>query len=80
MLTTSLSYGMLNQRPIANYAEESVKELQRKRHSAMPGVSFAGRVRKAAKREVESEEESEWESESNYVTSSVIISFSIINS
>ncbi|KAG6418926.1 hypothetical protein SASPL_121133 [Salvia splendens] len=46
--------------------QESVKELQRKRHSATPGVSFAGRVRKVAKQEVESEEESEWESESNY--------------
>ncbi|XP_042027486.1 protein FORGETTER 1-like isoform X1 [Salvia splendens] len=46
-------------------AEESVKELQRKRHSATPGVSFAGRVRKVAKREVESEEESEWQSESD---------------
>ncbi|RRT62649.1 hypothetical protein B296_00031815 [Ensete ventricosum] len=29
--------------------EESVKELQRKRHSATPGVSFRGRVRKVAK-------------------------------
>lgn len=49
--------------------EESVKELQRKRHSATPGVSFAGRVRKVAKWEAESEEEeeeSEWQSESNY--------------
>lgn len=80
MLTTSLSYAKLNQRPFANYAEESVKELQRKRHSATPGVSFAGRVRKVAKREVESEEESEWESESNYITSYVITSFSRINS
>ncbi|XP_057765219.1 protein FORGETTER 1 [Salvia miltiorrhiza] len=46
-------------------AEESVKELQRKRHSATPGVSFAGRVRKVAKREAESEEESEWQSETD---------------
>ncbi|KAL1537165.1 udp-glycosyltransferase [Salvia divinorum] len=46
-------------------AEESVKELQRKRHSATPGVSFAGRVRKIAKLEVESEEESEWQSETD---------------
>lgn len=48
-------------------AEESVKELQRKRHSATPGVSFAGRVRKVAKWEAESEEEeeSEWQSETD---------------
>ncbi|KAL8461796.1 hypothetical protein ACS0TY_033048 [Phlomoides rotata] len=45
--------------------EESVIELQRKRHSATPGVSFAGRARKVAKFEVESEEESEWESETD---------------
>lgn len=29
--------------------DESVKELQRKRHSATPGVSIRGRVRKVAK-------------------------------
>ncbi|KAL0443104.1 UNVERIFIED_CONTAM: protein FORGETTER 1 [Sesamum latifolium] len=40
--------------------EDSVKELQRKRHSAAPDVSFAGRVRKVAKWDAESEEESEW--------------------
>ncbi|KAL9146939.1 hypothetical protein ABFS82_13G142200 [Erythranthe guttata] len=49
--------------------EESVKELQRKRHSATPDVSFAGRVRKVAKRgaesEEESEEETEWQSETD---------------
>ncbi|XP_043701868.1 protein FORGETTER 1 isoform X2 [Telopea speciosissima] len=47
--------------------EESVKELQRKRHSATPGVSFKGRVRKVAKMkapsDVESDEESETESD-----------------
>ncbi|KAK6149572.1 hypothetical protein DH2020_017097 [Rehmannia glutinosa] len=43
--------------------EESVKELQRKRQSATPDVSFAGRVRKVAKWDDESEEESEWQSE-----------------
>ncbi|KAI3456640.1 hypothetical protein Pfo_013303 [Paulownia fortunei] len=45
--------------------EESVKELQRKRHSATPDVSFAGRVRKVAKWDAESEEESEWQSETD---------------
>ncbi|KAK6124556.1 hypothetical protein DH2020_041704 [Rehmannia glutinosa] len=43
--------------------EESVKELQRKRQSATPDVSFAGRVRKVAKWDDESSEESEWQSE-----------------
>lgn len=43
--------------------EESVKELQRKRHSATPGVSFRGRVRKAAKCQPASDEESYEESE-----------------
>ncbi|KAL1559922.1 udp-glycosyltransferase [Salvia divinorum] len=55
----------LPDKPDEPLAEESVKELQRKRHSATPGVSFAGRVRKVAKQEVESEEESEWESETD---------------
>ncbi|KAL0306070.1 UNVERIFIED_CONTAM: protein FORGETTER 1 [Sesamum radiatum] len=45
--------------------EDSVKELQRKRHSATPDVSFAGRVRKVAKWDAESEEESEWQSETD---------------
>ncbi|XP_073279298.1 protein FORGETTER 1 [Primulina huaijiensis] len=45
--------------------EESVIELQRKRHSATPGVSFTGRARKAAKWDDESEEESEWQSETD---------------
>ncbi|XP_027062492.2 protein FORGETTER 1 isoform X1 [Coffea arabica] len=39
--------------------EESVKELQRKRHSATPGVSFRGRVRKVAKWQSASDAESE---------------------
>lgn len=43
--------------------EGSVKELQRKRHSATPGISLNGRLRKAAKwkppSDVESDEESE---------------------
>ncbi|KAK9133843.1 hypothetical protein Scep_013371 [Stephania cephalantha] len=43
--------------------EESVKELQRKRHSANPGVSFNGRVRKVAKWKAESDGESDEESE-----------------
>ncbi|KAK4484955.1 hypothetical protein RD792_007560 [Penstemon davidsonii] len=45
--------------------EESVIELQRKRHSATPDVSFTGRVRKVAKWDDESEEESEWQSETD---------------
>ncbi|KAL6567599.1 udp-glycosyltransferase [Orobanche gracilis] len=45
--------------------EESVKELQRKRHSATPDVSYAGRVRKVAKWDGESEEEYEWQSETD---------------
>lgn len=43
--------------------EESVKELQRKRHSATPGVSFRGRVRKAAKWQT-SDQRSDEESDS----------------
>ncbi|PHU04117.1 Protein strawberry notch [Capsicum chinense] len=46
--------------------EESVKELQRKRHSATPGVSFRGRVRKVAKWQTgdqRSDEESDTDSE-----------------
>ncbi|KAL5978725.1 udp-glycosyltransferase [Asimina triloba] len=42
--------------------EESVKELQRKRHSATPNVSFRGRVRKVAKWKAESDNESDEES------------------
>lgn len=44
--------------------EESVKELQRKRHSATPGVSFKGRVRKVAKWKAASDDESNEDSES----------------
>ncbi|XP_073000947.1 LOW QUALITY PROTEIN: protein FORGETTER 1 [Typha latifolia] len=39
--------------------EESVKELQRKRHSATPGVSYKGRVRKVAKWQVSDGESDE---------------------
>lgn len=45
--------------------EDSVKELQRKRHSATPDVSFKGRVRKAAKWKPASDDESDEESESD---------------
>jgi hypothetical protein len=37
--------------------EEGVKELQRKRHSATPGVSSKGRVRKAARWKPESDDD-----------------------
>lgn len=40
-----------------------MKELQRKRHSANPDISFKGRVRKAAKLEPASDDESDEESE-----------------
>ncbi|XP_058072327.1 protein FORGETTER 1 isoform X2 [Magnolia sinica] len=42
--------------------DESVKELQRKRHSATPNVSFRGRVRKVAKWKAESDIDSDEES------------------
>lgn len=42
--------------------EENVKELQRKRHLATPGVSFTGRVRKIAKWKPASDDESNEES------------------
>ncbi|XP_071730329.1 protein FORGETTER 1 isoform X1 [Rutidosis leptorrhynchoides] len=45
--------------------EDSVKELQRKRHSANPDVSFKGRVRKTAKWTPASDAESDEESESD---------------
>ncbi|KAJ0498287.1 putative protein strawberry notch, P-loop containing nucleoside triphosphate hydrolase [Helianthus annuus] len=55
----------LPDKPQSPPVEDNVKELQRKRHSANPDVSFKGRVRKAVKREPASEdesgEESEWE-------------------
>lgn len=43
--------------------EDSVKELQRKRHSATPDVSFKGRVRKAAKWKPSSDDETDEDSE-----------------
>lgn len=49
-----------------NIGEESVKELQRKRHSATPGVSLKGRVRKVAKWKPASDGESDEESESEF--------------
>ncbi|GER33848.1 RING/FYVE/PHD zinc finger superfamily protein [Striga asiatica] len=45
--------------------DESVREIHRKREAATSDVSFAGRVRKVAKWDEESEEESEWESETD---------------
>ncbi|KAL5568778.1 hypothetical protein UlMin_025353 [Ulmus minor] len=45
--------------------EDSVKELQRKRHSATPGVSLKGRVRKVAKWKPESDVDSDEESETD---------------
>lgn len=44
--------------------EDGVKELQRKRHSATPGVSVKGRVRKVAKWQPPSDAESDEDSES----------------
>lgn len=43
--------------------EESVKELQRKRHSASPGVSLKGRVRKVARWKAATDSESDEESD-----------------
>lgn len=48
---------------LSSIGEDSVKELQRKRHSAEPDVSFKGRVRKAAKWKPESDDENDEESE-----------------
>ncbi|CAA0815471.1 RING/FYVE/PHD zinc finger superfamily protein [Striga hermonthica] len=45
--------------------DESVREIHRKREAATSDVSFAGRVRKVAKWDEESEEEDEWESETD---------------
>lgn len=55
----------LPEKPEPLPGEESVKELQRKRHSASPGVSFKGRVRKAAKWKPASDGESDEESETD---------------
>ncbi|KAG6605360.1 Protein FORGETTER 1, partial [Cucurbita argyrosperma subsp. sororia] len=56
----------LPEKPETLPEEGSVKELQRKRHSATPGISLNGRLRKAAKwkppSDVESDEESETDS------------------
>ncbi|EXB51234.1 Protein strawberry notch [Morus notabilis] len=50
----------LPEKPEPLQGEESVKELQRKRHSATPGVSMKGRVRKIAKWKPDSDDESEF--------------------
>ncbi|XP_020269430.1 protein FORGETTER 1 [Asparagus officinalis] len=55
----------LPQKPDIVQGEESVRELQRKRHSATPGVSFKGRVRKVAKWKASSDSESDAEAESD---------------
>lgn len=55
----------LPEKPEPLPGEESVKELQRKRHSASPGVSVKGRVRKAAKWKPASDGESDEESETD---------------
>lgn len=47
--------------------EDGVKELQRKRHSATPGVSVKGRVRKVAKWQPPSDAESDEESECEFL-------------
>lgn len=47
--------------------EESVKELQRKRHSASPGVSLKGRVRKVARWKAATDSESDEESDGEFV-------------
>ncbi|XP_034679259.1 protein FORGETTER 1 isoform X3 [Vitis riparia] len=49
----------LPEKPESLPGEESVKELQRKRHSATPGVSLKGRVRKVAKWKPASDGESD---------------------
>ncbi|MCH87256.1 strawberry notch-like protein [Trifolium medium] len=54
----------LPEKPELLPGEDGVKELQRKRHSATPGVSLKGRVRKAAKWQPPSDAESDEESES----------------
>ncbi|KAF5728143.1 protein strawberry notch 1 [Tripterygium wilfordii] len=51
--------------PLPVPEEESVKELQRKRHSATPGVSIKGRVRKVAKWDPATDDESDLESDSD---------------
>lgn len=55
----------LPDKPESLSGDDGVKELQRKRHSATPGVSIRGRVRKAAKLQDESDVESDLESETD---------------
>ncbi|CAI8607021.1 unnamed protein product [Vicia faba] len=55
----------LPEKPELLPGEDGVKELQRKRHSATPGVSLKGRVRKVAKLQPPSDAESDEESESD---------------
>nr|XP_043628033.1 protein FORGETTER 1 isoform X2 [Erigeron canadensis] len=55
----------LPEKPESLPGEDSVKELQRKRHSANPDVSYKGRVRKAAKWNPANDNESDEESESD---------------
>uniref|UniRef100_K7L8C1 Strawberry notch AAA domain-containing protein n=1 Tax=Glycine max TaxID=3847 RepID=K7L8C1_SOYBN len=54
----------LPEKPELLPGEDGVKELQRKRHSATPGVSVKGRVRKVAKWQPPSDAESDEDSES----------------
>ncbi|XP_058747262.1 protein FORGETTER 1-like isoform X2 [Vicia villosa] len=55
----------LPEKPELLPGEDGVKELQRKRHSATPGVSLKGRVRKVAKWQPPSDAETDEESESD---------------
>ncbi|XP_014490218.1 protein FORGETTER 1 isoform X2 [Vigna radiata var. radiata] len=55
----------LPEKPELLPGEDGVKELQRKRHSATPGVSVKGRVRKVAKWQPPSDAESDEESDTD---------------
>ncbi|XVF77793.1 hypothetical protein PTKIN_Ptkin14bG0075000 [Pterospermum kingtungense] len=55
----------LPEKPEPLQGDESVKELQRKRHSATPGVSLKGRVRKVAKWKPASDGESDDDSDTD---------------
>ncbi|KAI6691687.1 hypothetical protein NL676_028515 [Syzygium grande] len=57
----------LPEKPEPLSGEESVKELQRKRHSARPDVSIKGRVRKVAKWQPASDDESDEDNDSDSV-------------
>ncbi|KAF8036651.1 hypothetical protein BT93_C2393 [Corymbia citriodora subsp. variegata] len=57
----------LPEKPEPLSGEESVKELQRKRHSARPDVSIKGRVRKVAKWQPASDDESDEDYDSDSV-------------